>query len=118
MPPPSRVSARAGRSLWLFLCGLGALGCGGPSGPAVPLILLSPHRDEIRYEVALTFPDWFRARSQERLRQATSVLATWLTAPGDEPRQRAEAAYDRFFDDWRDDDFPRLRDAYRTWKTE
>jgi ABC-type Fe3+ transport system substrate-binding protein len=104
----------------LCACGwLAALpGCGGRSDSRISLILLSPHRDEIREEFAEAFRTWFQARSQERLNTASAALTGWLTTPGDHPRQQVEAAYGRLFSDWREQDLPGLRDAYRTWKSD
>jgi iron(III) transport system substrate-binding protein len=55
-----------GPSLRAALCiviGLAALGCSSFTSERPRLVLISPHRDELREEVALAFQDWITARA-------------------------------------------------------
>ncbi len=54
-------------------------GCSARTEPRIRLVVISPHRDEIREEVAFGFQDWFAQRTEERLRKAIAALRD---APG------------------------------------
>ena len=55
------------RSLPFLLLGTAlTAGCGGPA-PSARLDVLSPHRDEVRQEVAAAFREWFASRTDQRL---------------------------------------------------
>jgi ABC-type Fe3+ transport system substrate-binding protein len=95
--------------LALFLLA-GTAGCAGQAPDTVRLLVLSPHRDEIREEVALGFQDWFRQRSQERLDAARGALSA------DAGRDAVQRAFDTAFEDWRPDDLPELHAAYQAWQ--
>ncbi|HEV3084685.1 MAG TPA: hypothetical protein VGY66_33290, partial [Gemmataceae bacterium] len=67
--------------LWLCAClTVPALmgGCARRAGEPISLVLMSPHRDEIREEFDLGFRDWFRERSEARLAAARATLQTCL----------------------------------------
>jgi ABC-type Fe3+ transport system substrate-binding protein len=54
-------------------------GCGSSSPASVRLVLISPHRDEIREEVALAFQDWLRQRYPD---QTEPVEIVWQDIGG------------------------------------
>ncbi|MBL8799456.1 MAG: ABC transporter substrate-binding protein [Planctomycetia bacterium] len=91
------VTARSAERRWaataLALLACVALGCGGGSEQAVRLVVISPHRDEIREEVALGFQDWFAERTGARLKQASQALRA-------EPKHPDHAAVARLLADW------------------
>jgi ABC-type Fe3+ transport system substrate-binding protein len=63
--------------LFVFLLSLLAGGC-APEPPADRLIVLSPHRDEIREEVARSFASWYATRHPEAL----PVTVVWQDLGG------------------------------------
>lgn len=89
------------------------LGCSSASRDSVQLTLISPHRDEIREEVALGFKDWFRQRTVthlEQLRKAVESSEPSAVSP------TATAAAETLLRDWTDQDLPEIRQAYGAWK--
>jgi ABC-type Fe3+ transport system substrate-binding protein len=100
---------------WGWLPLVGVLGCGTPSAEPVRLVLISPHRDEIREEMATAFQAWFQDRITARGTAAAQALQAWLDAPDADHRRRASRAFDDFFQDWRPEDLPELSAAYRSW---
>jgi ABC-type Fe3+ transport system substrate-binding protein len=87
----------------------GTAGCTRQAPDTVRLKVLSPHRDEIREEIALGFQDWFRQRSLDRLDAARAALAG-------ADRKPAEQALAAALEDWHADDLPDLYAAYRSWR--
>jgi ABC-type Fe3+ transport system substrate-binding protein len=85
-------------------------GCAGGERDTVRLLVLSPHRDEIREEVALAFGDWFGQRSRARLDAARADLASGAD------REAVRRACDAALEDWRPDDLPELNAAYQAWQ--
>jgi ABC-type Fe3+ transport system substrate-binding protein len=98
---------------WLLLVSL--LGCASRSDEPVRLVLISPHRDEIREEVGQAFPAWFQERTEARAAAAAQAVATWLEAPDADNRRAAGRACDTFYQDWLPEDLPELTAAYRAW---
>src|SRR5262249_61814822 len=91
---------------WLCLASIaGAVGCSSGSGESIRLVLISPHRDEIRKEVALGFQDWFRERTEGRVAAAAESLKDEKVTPA------AMRAFEQLFSDWRPDDQRELRAA-------
>jgi len=94
------------------------LGCGRSSAEPVRLILLSPHRDEIRAEVGQAFQEWFGQRTSARAMAARQAVASWLHSPGAAERAAADAALSALLEDWRPDEPGELRAAYNAWRAE
>ena len=94
------------------------LGCSKQGPSAVRLVLISPHRDEIRQEVGRAFPIWFQQRTQERAAAAVESLQAWLKSPTAEHKSATEGAASRLLSDWRTDEIPVLRAAYLAWKNQ
>lgn len=98
-------------------CWLCAGGCSS-SSTSVQLTVISPHRDEIRQEVALAFKDWFRDRTRDRANAAQAALQTWQAAQTLTNSQSAQKAIDSLLEDWRDDELVELREAEQHWQRE
>jgi ABC-type Fe3+ transport system substrate-binding protein len=92
------------RALGLLFTLAFLVGCGGRAEPTVRLTLISPHRDEIREEIGLAFPDWFRARAEARLAAARDALQGWLADPTPARLAAARHALEVFTADWRAED--------------
>src|SRR4051794_17080314 len=98
----SRGVGRAA-AVWPLVLGPLLLTAGrGQPPPAVPLTLISPHRDEVREEVGWAFPDWFEARARDRAAAARQALSTWLDGRDDPAPVRA--AFAPLLADWSDED--------------
>jgi ABC-type Fe3+ transport system substrate-binding protein len=106
MPRPWTIA------LVLLICA----GCGGGAKPAIRLVLISPHRDEIREEVALAFPGWFHARTVERLETAAQRVTEWQAEPSAARAGAADRAVAQFLQDWRPDEVAALISAFRSWQ--
>jgi ABC-type Fe3+ transport system substrate-binding protein len=89
---------------------IGTAGCSSGSGESIRLVLISPHRDEIRQEVALGFQDWFRERTEGRVASAAESLKDEKVTPA------SIRAFEQLFADWRPDDQRELRAAYDAWQ--
>jgi ABC-type Fe3+ transport system substrate-binding protein len=89
-------------------------GCAGGGPEPLRLTLISPHRDEIRQEVALAFRDWFRARTDQRVAAARSALGHWLEES--ETAAAVTRPFQDLFADWTDSDLPGLSAAFLTWE--
>lgn len=100
-------------ALWPLI---GLAGCASRGPEPLRLVLISPHRDEIREEVGRAFTVWFQERTTDRVAAARAALQAWLTAPADEPRRAAEHAFADVFQDWRADDQAEVRAAATTWR--
>jgi ABC-type Fe3+ transport system substrate-binding protein len=92
-----------------------AAGCGGAAGPSVRLDVLSPHRDEVRTEVAAGFRDWFAARTDGRLVALESALQAQLQH-SDAGRQGVNDALAALAADWRPEDLGDVDAARRAWE--
>lgn len=68
--------------LWLSLFNLTAAGCGASVRADRELVVISPHRDEIRIEFAQAFARWYEAQAGE------TVHVTWLDVGGTSAMQR------------------------------
>jgi ABC-type Fe3+ transport system substrate-binding protein len=104
------------RPLTVVLLALACAGCGAGVGPSIRLVLVSPHRDEIREEVALAFRAWFHARAHERLAAVEEAVAAWQTDPGGERVASIDQTAEQFLQDWRPDEVAELASAYRDWQ--
>lgn len=62
----------------LLIAALTCAGCAVADADSVPLVIISPHRDEIREEVALAFRDWWRERNPS----APPVRVVWQDIGG------------------------------------
>src|SRR5690242_1209608 len=93
-----RLRRRAGLSFFLLPLAL-LVGCARPPAEPVPLTLISPHRDEIREETALAFRDWFRERTENRLRAARDALQAFLKTDDETRRAAAERTVRDFLAD-------------------
>src|SRR5947209_827417 len=60
---PAALRATAKSTIWF--CLLCVMGCVARGPDAARLVLISPHRDEIREECALAFQDWLRERGDD-----------------------------------------------------
>jgi ABC-type Fe3+ transport system substrate-binding protein len=83
---------------WLPLFFL--VGCAARSGEPMRLVLISPHRDEIRDEVGAAFPAWFQERTHQRAATAAQALDAWLQTPDLDRRIAVDRAFGEFFQDW------------------
>jgi ABC-type Fe3+ transport system substrate-binding protein len=91
-------------------------GCGSPDAGPLSLVLISPHRDEIRIETARAFGDWFAERTDTRLSAAKERLQAVQTQHAPDAVQRTEESLQSLFADWAPTDLgdlPRLRDAWK-----
>src|SRR5438132_3768805 len=91
-------------------------GCGRHAGQPVDLVLMSPHRDEIREEFGLGFQDWFQERSEARINAARAILQDWLKRPAPDTMDATKRAFAYLFHDWRKDDLAELAALYRAWQ--
>jgi ABC-type Fe3+ transport system substrate-binding protein len=94
------------------------LGCAQQGIEPLRLVLISPHRDEIREEVAIAFPEWFRERTASRIARAEASLHDWLAHPGPQTKTAAEQACSALLGDWATDDQGGLGAASRQWQHE
>jgi ABC-type Fe3+ transport system substrate-binding protein len=103
----------------LFLAALlvvGCFGCRGRGPESLRLTLISPHRDEIREEVGLAFPIWFRDRAEQRFAAARQATQNWLDADTPEHQSAVAHAVQEVLEDWRDDELVGLRHALADWQ--
>ena len=91
-------------------------GCTSRTADPVQLVLISPHRDEIREEVALGFQDWFAHRSRTHHAAAQSLLRAWLDKPDKERHAMAVRACRRLFHDWSSTDLGHLPQLLARWE--
>jgi iron(III) transport system substrate-binding protein len=84
-------------------------GCGGSGPDAIPLVVVSPHRDEIREEVGWAFPGWFQQRTQAKIDRARAALQQTAREPID-------AAFLDLFQDWNPTDLPEVHRAWQDWQ--
>jgi ABC-type Fe3+ transport system substrate-binding protein len=82
----------------------------------VRLIVISPHRDEIREEVGLAFQDWFRERSEARAAAAGSALQRWLDTARPDDVSSANQAFAQLFHDWGPAELDGLHEEHRRWQ--
>lgn len=112
----ARAQPRALVASWFCFCLLA--GCSSASRDAVPLTIISPHRDEIREETARAFLDWFQIRTDERARAAAGSLDAWTAQPNAATAAAATSALDALLADWTENDTTALRDAWREWQVQ
>lgn len=93
--------------LWLPLVG----GCAGNGPEPISLVIVSPHRDEIREEVGWAFPDWLRAQTKERIDRAQKALEQ-------QSHDAVASSIGELFRAWRPADLPEVHAAWQTWKHE
>ncbi|HEV3117022.1 MAG TPA: ABC transporter substrate-binding protein [Gemmataceae bacterium] len=91
-------------------------GCSNRSGEPIKLVLMSPHRDEIREEFALGFQDWFRDRSDKQIDAARSALAAWRKKSDPGNTAVVSQAFADLFFDWRADDLTAVRSQWQAWQ--
>jgi ABC-type Fe3+ transport system substrate-binding protein len=82
------------------------------------LVVISPHRDEIRIETARAFADWFAERTAQRRVAAQTLLQTWLERPDDERRVLVENGFRRLMYDWSSADPGELGTAFQAWQAQ
>jgi hypothetical protein len=93
-------------------------GCGDHRREAIRLTRISPHRDEIREEVALAVKVWFRKTCETCAAKASASVLRWLDDETDDRFAAARqdlAQYQRL---WRADDLEPLHQIIETWKAE
>src|SRR5205807_2608413 len=91
-------------------------GCSTRSGEPIKLVLMSPHRDEIREEFAVGFQEWFRDRSNQRMDAARSALAAWQKKSDPGNTAGVSQAFTDLFFDWREDDLTEVRSQWQAWQ--
>lgn len=99
-------------------------GCASRGPEPLRLTLISPHRDEIREEVALAFQDWFRERNLARadsLKRALVLSVDIFEVPSGKairlvPREEARRQVREFLADWRPDDLGDLYERLANWE--
>jgi len=91
-------------------------GCADRGPAPVTLVLISPHRDELREEVAIGFREWFAERSRTRRDEAHQAVAAWLAEPNDERLAAARHALSRLVQDWSAADLGKVAAARETWQ--
>jgi iron(III) transport system substrate-binding protein len=115
----SSVRTPSRRPRVLSLAGLllaSLFGCAGRGPEPLRLMLMSPHRDEIREEVGRAFPEWFRDRAENRFATAKRAVEVWLDADTPEHRGAVDLAVRQALEDWREDEFSGVRIAFRGWQ--
>jgi len=91
-------------------------GCGQRGPEPLQLVLISPHRDEIREEVARAFDGWFAQRSADRRAAARSLLQAWLDRPDVERQAMCDRACRALLADWSPDDLGNLPSLLAAWQ--
>jgi ABC-type Fe3+ transport system substrate-binding protein len=91
-------------------------GCAKTEEASIRLTLISPHRDEIREEVAVAFKEWFQARTQERIDSLRRQLRVLLEKGGGDRVDGVEQAFAGLAADWRPDELDELRRAHLAWR--
>lgn len=106
--------------LWPALALLtAAAGCAGSGPKHVPLVLISPHRDEIREEVAIAFRDWFGQRTRANVAGAVRYVGQVNESPKDDLAFHAANQFlDQLFRDWSTADLGELPKLREEWKAE
>jgi ABC-type Fe3+ transport system substrate-binding protein len=91
-------------------------GCGRKGPEPVRLILISPHRDEVREECALAFREWLRERTTTRAAAAAAALRASFKESAAARHAAVAPLLHQFLSDWRPDDVAELSAAYRSWE--
>jgi iron(III) transport system substrate-binding protein len=92
------------------------VGCAAREPTPVRLVLISPHRDEVREEVGRAFRDWFRTRTQSRTEAARQSLQRYLDSPEPAKQQGAVTeALRELLHDWSPADQDDLATAFALW---
>jgi ABC-type Fe3+ transport system substrate-binding protein len=92
--------------------------CADDRADAIRLTMISPHRDEIREEVALAFRDWFHARTDAHAAAACDALEQWLRDGSPEQLSGTRQALARLRADWRSDDMGSVGETLQAWMAE
>jgi ABC-type Fe3+ transport system substrate-binding protein len=100
----------------LLLALVGCAGCCQRSPEPLQLVLISPHRDEIREEVTGAFRSWFAQRTSARRTTARSLLQAWLDRPDAERQALADRACRALLSDWSPGDLGMLPAALAAWQ--
>jgi ABC-type Fe3+ transport system substrate-binding protein len=95
---------------------LALTGCGPRPPQAVRLVVISPHRDEIRQEFADGFRDWIRDRTTERLRRARAAAVHALGDPEADVSEPLTRALKDVWADWNERDLPAVASAWSVWQ--
>src|SRR5438067_11929598 len=111
-PCPAKAVGRA--RFFVCLAFLILPGCARRGAEAIPLTMVSPHRDEIRAETAEAFAAWFRDRTHERGERALAAVKEWHQQP--EKASAVEQACTEVLADWRPEDATAIRDAFTAWR--
>src|SRR5438105_2066795 len=101
-------------SSWMVLLSVSwflPLGCARREAEPIRLVLISPHRDEIREEVALGFQDWFAARTEVRITAARQAMEGWVADQTAERERAVERAFHALFHDWKKQDLGEVPSA-------
>lgn len=91
-------------------------GCASRAPAPATLVVISPHRDEIREETAQAFQDWFQARTQERAAAARAAVRAWLERDDADRGRAAVRAVEELLADWEEEDLPQVRAAFADWR--
>lgn len=91
-------------------------GCAAPTAAPLRLVIISPHRDEIREEVALGFRSWFAARAQAMHEGARAGLRHYLKSGDEQDAVMASSAVDFLKLDWSRDDLGAVAGAADAWQ--
>jgi ABC-type Fe3+ transport system substrate-binding protein len=89
-------------------------GCADQAASPIRLLVISPHRDEIREEVAQAFRPWFEGRTQTRHARACTALQDYLRDEKNDPAAAAKAVT-ALVDDWSPADRAPLLDSLDKW---
>jgi ABC-type Fe3+ transport system substrate-binding protein len=98
-------TGRVGLSLLIVAALLGT-GCSSRRADSMTLVLISPHREEIREEVRWAFQQWFQERTAARVEAARTALV----------HGAAENSFRELFADWRRDDLSGVWPAFEAWQ--
>jgi ABC-type Fe3+ transport system substrate-binding protein len=101
--------------LYAILFGL-LSGCAGRREEHVRLVVISPHRDEVREEVRLAFLEWFQERTEKQAAAVQEALQAWLAHQIAKRIETVDRAVADLCADWRPDELGGLRDSYQTWR--
>jgi ABC-type Fe3+ transport system substrate-binding protein len=104
------------KTFLVLLALAGCAGCGQRGPEPLQLVLISPHRDEIREEVARGFQGWFAQRTTDRRASARSLLQAWLDRPDAERQVMTDRACRSLFADWSPDDLGNLPALLAAWQ--
>jgi ABC-type Fe3+ transport system substrate-binding protein len=93
-------------------------GCADQGKPSVRLVLISPHRDELREEVALAFTDWLQERTHARITALEAVVQQWTGNSTADNAALVDHAFNELSQDWGADNLGGVPIAYNNWHRE